>query len=119
MGPSATNLECIISRVTKPKAHFSKHEVPDLQPKAIVPSPQIIFAPHRCRSPLCPRCRRSVAAKLRHKWGPIVNTFRRLKLVTLTVDHSLFFSPAEAFLYMKHERCVARLLRELRRLGKK
>jgi hypothetical protein len=48
---------------------------------------------------------------------PVLETFKGLMMWTFTVDPKLFGSPAEAFDYVRDERCISNVMRELRRRG--
>ena len=79
-----------------------------------------------CRSWFCPHCCTSLGLKLRERLVGVLKTFTHVQMWTLTVDPTLFGSGTseptpeacrEAWEYLRGKRCVARLVRELKRLG--
>lgn len=71
----------------------------------------------RCKCGFCGHCCTSWGIKTRMRLIPIVETFTEVQMWTLTIDPTLFESPQKAFEYLKEKRCVARLIRRLRKLG--
>lgn len=71
----------------------------------------------RCHCWFCDECCRIKGRALQAELIPILESFRALLLVTLTVDPKLFGSPREAYLYMLDRRCVSRTVQDLRRGG--
>jgi hypothetical protein len=70
-----------------------------------------------CRSWFCSRCCTVQGLRLRRRLLPVLETFQGLLMLTLTLDPSLFESPAHAYRYVRDRRCVALLVRKLHRLG--
>lgn len=70
--------------------------------------------PCRCGSRFCSGCCLHKGLQLRDRLIPILKTFRRILMWTLTIDPKLFTSPKAAFDYVKGERCVSELMRVLR-----
>ena len=70
-----------------------------------------------CGCWFCGPCSVGKGLRLRAELIPILETFKGLVLVSLTVDASLFASPKDAFLYMVERRCVSRTAQDLRRAG--
>lgn len=78
--------------------------------------PRLVVTCAGCRSWFCERCCVSKGLLLRGKIIPILATFRGLLMITLTVDPQAFDGDEEAaYRYVRKNRCIARLMRELRR----
>lgn len=71
--------------------------------------------PCRCRSWFCSGCCVGRGLILRERLLEVVQTFTGLQMWTFTVDPLLFPTPAAAYEYLRNERCLARLIRSLRR----
>ncbi len=74
-------------------------------------------APCRCKSAFCPACCRAIGYRLRDRLVPIVETFKSVMMVTLTMDPTLFASPRHALLYLCDRRCLGRTMQDLFRGG--
>ena len=75
--------------------------------------------PCRCRTWYCKNewCLKASGRVLMHRLIPVLETFKGMLMVTLTVDPKLFASPLEAFEFLKRRRCVAKLLDKLYHKG--
>jgi len=71
----------------------------------------------RCKSGFCDDCCESWGIAIRLRLIPVVESFTRVQMWTLTVDPDLFDSPKAAYEYLKQERCVSNLMRSLRKIG--
>lgn len=70
-----------------------------------------------CRSWFCRRCCIGLGAKLRDRLIPRLMLFRRIMMLTVTIDPLLFSSPQAAFEYVRDNKLIARLVRRLFNLG--
>jgi len=70
-----------------------------------------------CRCRFCSRCCYPAGRKIRDRLLPIVEGFTDVYMLTLTIDPKLFPSPGEALDYLQAKRCIARLVRSLRRIS--
>jgi hypothetical protein len=73
------------------------------------------FRPRGCNCRYCHRCGRAKGLRLHRHLRSVLGTFRRAGMLTLTLDPKHFASPAQAFLYLRKKRCVAELIRSLRK----
>jgi hypothetical protein len=73
--------------------------------------------PCGCRSRFCKNCCIGLGLSLRERLLPVLETFKGLMMWTFTVDPKLFPTPAAAFAYVRDKRCIASVMRELRRRG--
>ncbi|MBX3316032.1 MAG: hypothetical protein KF902_04105 [Phycisphaeraceae bacterium] len=65
----------------------------------------------------CPDCCKRKGYNLRAELVPILTTFRGLMMLTLTIDPELFPTARDAYLYLRKQRGISRLMRELDGLG--
>lgn len=65
----------------------------------------------------CPDCCERKGYNLRAELIAVLRTFTGLMMLTLTVDPTLFPSPRDAYLYVRDQRAISRLMRELCRRG--
>ena len=65
----------------------------------------------------CPDCCERKGYNLRAELIPILETFRGLMMLTLTIDPELFESPREAYLYVRERRAISILMRDLDAAG--
>lgn len=70
-----------------------------------------------CDCWFCEDCCMVKGMKLRAELIPIVKTFRSVMMISLTIDPTLFPSPAVAFRYVRRRRAVSRTIQDLRRGG--
>lgn len=70
-----------------------------------------------CRSRFCEDCAVPLGLNLRRRLLKVLMTFSSVQMWTLTVDPKLFSSPYECYEYVRSRRCVAELVRELRKRG--
>ena len=70
-----------------------------------------------CKGWFCEDCCTALGLKLRDRLVPRLAEFGGLLMWTLTIDPLLFANPEAAFVYARDNRCVSRLVRELRRRG--
>lgn len=71
----------------------------------------------RCDGWFCPDCCQSKGHNLRARLIPILETFRGLLMVTVTVDPTLFPTPKDAYNYIRERRCIGRTMQDLYRAG--
>jgi len=71
----------------------------------------------RCNSWFCTDCCKTKGYNLRARLIPILETFRGLIMVTLTIDPELFPDPETAYRYVKDKRCISVLAQALDRRG--
>lgn len=100
---------------------------PPLLPPALPPmtSAAPVVAHHRfveiracgCGSRFCEDCCQHEGYKLRQRLTPVLATFERLLMVSLTLDQTLFESPEQAFRYVRKKRCLAEFVKALHRGG--
>lgn len=74
-------------------------------------------SPCGCDCWYCPDCCKRKGYRLRAELIPILKTFAGLMMLTLTVDPMLFPSAREAYLYVRGQRAISRLMRDLHRAG--
>ena len=60
-----------------------------------------------CRVWFCPECCIQQGMKLRERLIPVLETFKGLIMVSLTVDPELFPDPKTAYLYTMDKRCIS------------
>lgn len=65
----------------------------------------------------CSDCCERKGYNLRAELIPVLKTFTGLMMLTLTIDPELFASPKEAYLYVREQRALSRLMRDLDRAG--
>ena len=65
----------------------------------------------------CPDCCERKGYNRRAELIPILESFTNAMMLTLTVDPELFDSPQEAYLYIRDQRAISRLMRELDEAG--
>ncbi len=65
----------------------------------------------------CSDCCERKGYNLRARLIPVLETFTGLMMLTLTIDPQLFATPQAAYLWVKRERGISRLMRELDRGG--
>ena len=71
-----------------------------------------------CRCRFCARCCYPAGKKVRDKLLPIVEGFADVYMLTLTIDPKLWHNdPSAALAYLQNKRCIARLVRSLRRIS--
>lgn len=70
-----------------------------------------------CKSRFCERCCLALGIKLKQKLIPILETFKRVMMLTFTIDPQHFAGPAEAFEHVKKARCLSVTMQALRRAG--
>lgn len=68
-----------------------------------------------CDCWFCAECYEVKGYKLRARLIPILQTFRGIMMLSLTVDPTLFACPLDAYLYLCDERCVSKTMQDLRR----
>jgi hypothetical protein len=73
--------------------------------------------PCRCRKWFCVDCAPNMGWALRRKLTERLNLFRRVYGITLTLDGLLFNSPEAAYRYVRENRCLALLVKELHARG--
>ena len=73
--------------------------------------------PCRCGCWYCETCCCSMGLALRKRLIPILETFRGLMMLSLTIDPLLFVSPEAAYLYVRERRAISRLMQDLWRWG--
>jgi len=83
----------------------------------LVYAEQFELRPCGCGSWFCGRCAETLGRRLRTRLTRAVRQWSGVIMWTLTVDPELFDSPADAMRYLRENRCIARLVRELRRKG--
>ncbi len=71
--------------------------------------------PSRCRCRFCRVCKRHQALLLRARLEQVLLTYREILMVTLTVDPNLFFGSKEAFFYVTENRCIRKLVQQVKR----
>ncbi|MCX5659723.1 MAG: hypothetical protein NTW19_08380 [Planctomycetota bacterium] len=76
---------------------------------------EVELAPCRCKLRLCRSCGSRELFNLREELICVLARFPRLNMLTLTVDPTLFCSPAEAYNYLRNHRCLSILMQDLRR----
>lgn len=70
-----------------------------------------------CRTRFCPHCCLHRGLALREKLEPELAGWSALQMWTLTVDPKLFDGPEAAYRYVRENRCIARVVRALKREG--
>lgn len=70
-----------------------------------------------CKSWFCEECCVHKGVKIRERLIPVLSTFTRCIMFTLTIDPKQFNSPEEAHKYLTKKRCVSELMRVLRDSG--
>ena len=71
----------------------------------------------RCDCWFCPECCEVMGYTLRKRLIPLLETFKGLMMVTLTIDPKLFLDPQTAYLYATDRRCIGRTTQDLDRWG--
>lgn len=66
-----------------------------------------------CRCKFCDRCCRPIGFRVRERLTSRLREFASPYTATLTIDRDLFAGPEEAYDYLRLERCVARLVKDL------
>lgn len=74
-------------------------------------------APCGCDCWYCPRCCIAKGYRLRSELIPVLETFRGLMMVTLTIDPELFESPKRAYLHVREKRAISRLVGAIDQAG--
>lgn len=64
---------------------------------------RLIFVTKKCRSPWCPNCGIGYWGKVRAKIKPHMHTFKRARILTLTIDRKKFSSGQEAYEHIEKE----------------
>jgi len=100
-----------------PLENLSNQTEDKLSPPADKDGAVFEVAARRCRSWYDPKCLKAKGYRLREQVVNRVQAFQGVAMVTLTVDPDLFESPFEALMYIRKNRCISRLARELNRLG--
>lgn len=107
-----------VSRLLEEKRKHCDHPGDTFHNRLIVKEETYYEArPCRCKCSFCDDCCRSWGIGVRTKVIPIVETFTRVQMWTLTIDPELFNDPRHAFVYEKSNRCISRLIKALRKLG--
>lgn len=70
-----------------------------------------------CKSWFCEECCVHKGVKIRERLIPVLSTFTRCIMFTLTIDPKQFKTPEEAHKYLTKNRCVSELMRKLRDSG--
>lgn len=71
----------------------------------------------RCSCRFCPHCCNHLGLKLRERLQPVIESFKGVVMLTLTIDPQLFPDPETAYRHTRQKRLLARLVRRLRKAG--
>ena len=120
-GPSALGAEAPADRRVQLASllELSGNDVKERVPKEVVLKEFVGFEVRacRCKSRFCPRCGPAMGYALRRRVQAALKQWASLQMWTLTVDPTLFDGPAEAWEYLRSNRCISRWVRELRSKG--
>lgn len=69
----------------------------------------------RCRSQFCEECRVGAMVRWREKLRPVVASWERVRMVTLTIDRKRWNGPQEAYEAIQKKRAVVEFVKKLHR----
>ena len=88
-----------------------------LEQSRIPVTSRLIACSNGCKSRFCESCCLPLGIKLKRRLIPVLQTFRRVMMLTLTIDPQHFAGPIEAFEHVKKARCLGVTMQALRRAG--
>jgi len=92
--------------------------VPYLEQSRIPVTSRIIACRCGCKSRFCESCCLQLGIKLKQRLVPVLQTFKRVMMLTFTIDPQHFpEGPQEAFEHVKQSRCLSVTMQALRRAG--
>lgn len=120
--PPATYLESTKKSSDEPPSPF-KHDpfaAANWDPKAPVVEEvreTLVAVPCRCACRYCDTCCVGMGLRLREQVLKVLRTFKGLQMWTLTLDPTLFDSPAQALDYVRRNALIGRWVRDLKAKG--
>lgn len=116
-GGAAEGGAALAARRRRPPAYLLEQSQNVVIGEGEEPEHYFELSPCGCDCWYCSDCCTRKGYNLRVLLVPVLETFRALMMITLTIDPDLFPSPKEAYLYVKKKRCISRLMRELDKAG--
>lgn len=79
--------------------------------------PKTVMVKCKCRSQYCVDCMPGLMVKLRERWRPALAKWKKVQMITLTVDPERFATAEECYKHVQEKRLVAETVRSLHKRG--